>query len=368
MSKPIKRRRGFSPESSALDAYLEKVFCNIAYLVAAGVLSIALFYMIEYCAGNVNGYSLTGVAVLVLMDVFFAAASLHVGYAWKNTRKNNFETLLRNAKILHFAIIVVQCNYICYVLPSPYFWGYAGFAVVTSIFFFDYRLVDALSAALLISMGVALCISPELLVQGGFPVLNAGLMFMTLILSFVSSHLLAYWGDRILVKALEEAVETDPLTGLLNRRRMVVYQQDFYDNALHNNAPLTMAVMDIDDFKDVNDKYTHQFGDKVLKTISGVISGFAQEDEPVFRWGGEEILVLSACGLKEMVKRCEKLRKTVAETEIHPTDGTSPVRVTVTVGVAAYEPGMTLGDIFVKADKNLYKGKREGKNRVVYDQ
>lgn len=153
----------------------------------------------------------------------------------------------------------------------------------------------------------------------------------------------------------------DPLTELNNRRSA----EDFFEKLVSDNQtiPSVFCLIDIDDFKLVNDTYGHDAGDIVLSTVANILRNNTRQTDLVCRWGGEEFLVvLPKCSFEVGQRILEKIRKSI-EDEVFPTEA-ADVKVTITGGASA----LTDGDIksaLSACDKNLYEGKRNGKNQIV---
>ncbi|MGN0131161.1 MAG: GGDEF domain-containing protein [Lachnospiraceae bacterium] len=162
---------------------------------------------------------------------------------------------------------------------------------------------------------------------------------------------------------LKAASSKDPLTGLLNRRSMDKDLSAAIEAAGSKGRIFSVIIGDIDDFKKVNDTYGHNFGDEVLVNVADIITAHVPEDARVCRWGGEEILILIHDNAKATIPIAEKLRKEIAAS-VTKADNIS-LRITMTFGVAEYIPGLAVTKLISLADDNLYKGKKEGKNRVV---
>lgn len=167
--------------------------------------------------------------------------------------------------------------------------------------------------------------------------------------------------------ALQSVSSKDPLTGLLNRRSMDIHLSTAMDIARKKGHRFSLIIGDIDNFKKINDTYGHNIGDEILINVANIISSNVPDTANVCRWGGEEILILIYGTVKEAVPIAEKMReeieKAVSYTEIDKE--TVPIRITMTFGVSEYVPGYSIPRLVAIADDNLYKGKREGKNRVV---
>jgi len=149
----------------------------------------------------------------------------------------------------------------------------------------------------------------------------------------------------------------DALTELSNRR----HAEQFFDKL--DDLPSIFCLIDIDNFKAVNDTYGHDAGDAVLSTVAGILRKNTRQTDLVCRWGGEEFLVvLPKCNSEVGHRILEKMRKTVEDETIH-TDS-NEIKVTITGGAAV----LTDSDIKLTlsiCDKNLYEGKRSGKNKII---
>ncbi len=157
--------------------------------------------------------------------------------------------------------------------------------------------------------------------------------------------------------------ETDPLTGLLNRRSMLSRMRNFLSDYAENKQGFVIGMFDIDDFKVVNDTYGHVFGDVVLREIAARSVSILRVDDLLFRWGGEEFLVVVRnCDLVRGRGIAEKIRRVVSDSPI--SDSSVSIRVTVTIGLCEYRGG-SIDSLIIQADEALYEGKRTGKNRVI---
>ncbi|SDU29432.1 GGDEF domain-containing protein [Halopseudomonas salegens] len=164
-------------------------------------------------------------------------------------------------------------------------------------------------------------------------------------------------------RILGHMATTDPLTHLFNRRHMIeLAERDITDDA-GQTVNVAFLLMDIDYFKQFNDRYGHDFGDRVLCEISQILSATLREQDYVGRWGGEEFLaVLPHTDTQQAQLIAERVRAAVAEHDWMQHGLTTPV--TMSIGVSHHRRGEVLSDSIVRADAALYAGKDSGRNRV----
>ncbi len=162
---------------------------------------------------------------------------------------------------------------------------------------------------------------------------------------------------------LYHAATFDPLTGLHNRFQGMQKLQDFYQKSVNENHSYVLAVLDIDNFKSINDEFGHLVGDKVLKKVADILKDSLRTEDWIFRWGGEEFLVLlPQLNMKESKKLLEKVQNNLNATPIE-TDS-SKLFITVTAGFV--ESNFRKNEQLIKlADQALYQGKEAGKNCLV---
>jgi diguanylate cyclase (GGDEF)-like protein len=165
-------------------------------------------------------------------------------------------------------------------------------------------------------------------------------------------------------RRLREIANTDELTGVRSRRRLLEIGEREVERALRYGRPLALLALDIDHFKRINDGYGHAVGDEVLRELTRELQSRLRQGDRLGRMGGEEFeILLPETGLPEAVRTAEKLRAGISASEIETSAGR--LRITVSFGVAALGPGEGLDQALRRADKALYKAKQAGRNRVV---
>ena len=164
---------------------------------------------------------------------------------------------------------------------------------------------------------------------------------------------------------LEEQAIRDPLTGLLNRRFFEEALKKEVAHADRKKQAITILILDIDEFKRVNDTYGHAAGDAVLETFGKVITQQTRKDDLAVRLGGEEFLILmTEMSLDQGIKRAEEIRSLIENLEIE-FEGTL-IRVTVSIGAAEYPSSSTsIRDVMRKADQAMYRAKFKGRNQIA---
>ena len=203
----------------------------------------------------------------------------------------------------------------------------------------------------------------DLIVPGVF-FLGASFVWMAASLSLQTTM------DVMRMSLLEREVVTDPLTGAYNRRYLDRRLNEEVLIERRYGRPLSVLMLDIDNFKQINDTYGHQAGDQVLTALSSIVAEAIRETDILARYGGEEFLVIAPqtliAGATELA---ERLRRDI---EVHPftfSEGTNRLRqinITISIGVAGLGNGIDSTEKLVRtADAGLYRAKQEGRNRVV---
>lgn len=183
--------------------------------------------------------------------------------------------------------------------------------------------------------------------------------------AFVLSAILAFFYERIRhaqAERLENFAYYAPLTGLLNRRGFAPLANSVLQQAMRFQQPFAIMLIDLDDFKRVNDRQGHGVGDQLLKDVATVLGRHTRKADLVARWGGEEFIVLLAQSSQESSKTvAEKICAAIAT---HPF---SAGPITASLGVAMHAPDESLETTIKQADDAMYRAKQHGKNRVEID-
>ena len=165
---------------------------------------------------------------------------------------------------------------------------------------------------------------------------------------------------------LEELSTIDPLTDIHNRRYFMesVTKQMIY--VCRQQGESFIIMLDLDHFKDINDKYGHPAGDKVLIETAACIGAILRPYDIFARYGGEEfILFVSGITKESVIQLAERIRVCISKNQINIKSGA--ITITASFGIAPAAPENDLSDAIALADKALYQAKQEGRNRVVFN-
>ena len=179
------------------------------------------------------------------------------------------------------------------------------------------------------------------------------------------SELLAIFKMKYQYTEKEFMSVLDGLTGLYNRRQFEISLEQEYNRTKRHPSDFSLAILDIDFFKKVNDTYGHQYGDYVLKTVSDILKACFRKTDLLYRYGGEELVILMPeTNIEGAQIPVERLRRSVEEYDFDY-NGTK-AKVTVSIGLTMnYTNFNNAGEMLKSADEALYKAKESGRNRVI---
>lgn len=169
-----------------------------------------------------------------------------------------------------------------------------------------------------------------------------------------------------IINKLNKMASTDPLTGLQNRRNLDDRLAAALENCRRMGLPLSLAMIDIDHFKRVNDTYGHQCGDLVIKEVASIVKSYVRRDSDfAVRYGGEEILLcLPGVSLQDCLQVCRRIHMQIRQTTF--VCDSAEINVTVSMGVAdsSTEDG-SADKLIALADQRLYTAKTSGRDRII---
>ena len=229
-------------------------------------------------------------------------------------------------------------------------------------------------------MGVAMCLisyftpfGASILVPNTTPhfvVVYSNIIVFSVCLAIVAYHFCTQYieSEHKLMeynKKLKEMSETDPLTGLVNRRFMQQELEEVRKSSLSEKYLFCIAIGDIDYFKKINDTYGHDAGDFILTELAKFFETYMKDKGSVARWGGEEFLfVLPKVNGDEGLRILDEMRRQIEASKFVFKDVT--IEVTMTFGIDEYSEVSGIDRTIDEADKKLYLGKQSGRNRVIF--
>ena len=173
------------------------------------------------------------------------------------------------------------------------------------------------------------------------------------------------------LKKVKTKAMTDGLTKAYNREAFDSYIRKIVDQNTIKRSPFSLLMLDIDDFKKINDAYGHQIGDRVLVALVKKCTEFIRDEDFLARYGGEEfVIVLPGASLRNALKKAQRLRKAISGTH-YTTDkkkGGKGLSITVSIGASSFCKNDSVSTVIDRSDQALYQAKRTGKNRVVSEE
>lgn len=163
---------------------------------------------------------------------------------------------------------------------------------------------------------------------------------------------------------LENMAVTDKLTGAFNRRELEFSFGKTLKAAQKNNSPLSVILIDIDNFKIINDKYGHLIGDLIIKEVVKIINKCIRDNDLLVRWGGDEFLTLTPSPLDTATTVAERIRETIESQELF-SDKQELIKVTISCGIAQFTLSDDVDTLTKRADDALYLAKEKGRNIII---
>ena len=221
-----------------------------------------------------------------------------------------------------------------------------------------------LQYSLLVGVLLAQAESPEQLVSVDYGSVSVGAQIERVVLMLLMTVLTATVVYRM--QRLIESSGSDGLTGLPNRSWLVQRMPRILEAAREDNQSLTVALLDLDRFKRINDQYGHLTGDRAIRHVVGSMREILRDRERLVRIGGQEFVLLLYCPIGNAWERLDRLRQLMAERPFVPERGSDPLPITFSGGLSTYpSDGNNVSTLLRSADRRLQVAKHEGSNRVV---
>jgi diguanylate cyclase (GGDEF)-like protein len=229
------------------------------------------------------------------------------------------------------------------------FWIYPS--IVAIYYLIEHRWATAIASVMIVSVIPVLVIGLSTIIL----IEVAATIFLTSCFAFVFSK-----GTREQNLALEKFAIKDPLTGVGNRRALKNKLEEVVAINKRTNMPVSLIMLDIDNFKLINDVYGHSVGDDVLVKISSIIESRIRATDTLYRYGGEEFIIIAIdLNIEISAKIAEDMRTLVERSILIPNKP-----ITISLGVAEFLQSESIEQWIKRADTALYVAKRAGRNRV----
>lgn len=165
-------------------------------------------------------------------------------------------------------------------------------------------------------------------------------------------------------RSLDLSTRIDPMTGLANRRDIMEKIEREYSRSQRHQRTFSIMLVDLDNFKQVNDVHGYNDGDDVLVEVARVLMSCVRNEDVCARWGGEEFLfLLTETSIEGAVTLARKVLEAISMTEFKA--NRPGIRITASIGLCEYQAGQSINDCIASADQALRQAKLEGKNRFV---
>ena len=327
----------------------------------AGALLVLGLWLRDYASDPAGAHSTMAVRFIMAGGVLTYATAL-----WLRLRRGVVLLAAYVALLVIEMVVMVVWGRLAggYVTGFP---GYMYIYLLTPLMLLPFSLMEILPAMVLIgvvpNLQVAVGMAP------GFPLLAFNVLVWPACAIVVFS---LYEFDRLIRRlfaarlAVQELALKDSLTGVGNRRYFEERAKAALAGVSRRNAPLALLMIDIDRFKDVNDRHGHAAGDNVLRALAGTLSRSLRGGDACARLGGEEfVAVLPDQDRDGATATAERLRIAIERLNIGA-GGSDWINFTASVGVAAYpQDGNSIAALMQRADARLYQAKEAGRNRVV---
>jgi len=341
----------------------------VARLRVVIALFLLLLPLINAASGGSVRETMIGLGGAVLVNVFaqiwLLLARRHRRHRWLPFASSAFDvsaaTLVLAVLALHHLpaglnSMVVWCGYLLAIVLT----ALRGDARVT-LFAGTLALVEYGTLAL---VAIESATSPEQLISVDYGAVTLGTQVQRMVLLAITTLISAMVTFRM--QRVVEMSGTDGLTGLPNRVWLLHRVPRVMDAVHRDGSSLSLALIDLDHFKRVNDEAGHRAGDRALRHVVSILREGAEPGENLVRIGGQEFVLLLRKPIGSAWERVDFLRRQLLLRPFEPERGGEPFRMSISAGIASYpQEGVDLSRLLRRADQRLQQAKREGRNRVI---
>jgi len=313
--------------------------------------------------------TLTTLGAAVLMNAFalvwLALARRPRRYRWLSLATSTFDVTA-----VSLVLLVLTLDELPAGLNSLIAWSGYLLAIVLTSLRSDGRITVATGALALLQYGLLVLFamtfasSPEQLISSDYGAVNADTQVQRMLLLAIATVVAAMLVYRM--QSLVEMSGTDGLTRLPNRSWLLHRMPRLLDAARVDGGSLTLALIDLDHFKHINDEIGHRAGDRALRHVVAMLQQHAEPGEWLVRLGGEEFVMVLRRPIGTAWERVEMIRRLVAERPFESERNSDPIPLTFSAGLASFPlEGADLSHLLRRANDRLQQAKREGRNRVI---
>jgi len=301
----------------------------------------------------------------VCAQIWLALAGQRRRHGWLPYATTTYDVTTTTAVValLHFSDPVAPFN-------SMIVWAFYLFAIGMTALRNDGRLTLYAGGMAMLQYGTVVAAlymaaeSPEQLVSVDYGTVSIGGQVERVVLMLLMTLLTATVVYRM--QRLIESSGSDGLTGLPNRAWLVQRMPRMLETLREEGGSLTLALLDLDHFKRVNDRFGHLAGDRALRHVAGSMREILQPGERLIRIGGQEFVLLMRCPIGNAWERLDRLRQVMSERPFVAERGSDPAPITFSGGLSAYPAdGSDVSALLRSADRRLQAAKQQGGHRVV---
>ncbi|KQZ60290.1 hypothetical protein ASD53_03875 [Lysobacter sp. Root559] len=341
----------------------------VARLRAVLAAMLLLLPLVNAIGGGTIQETLIGLGGAIFVNVF-AQLWLVLARRPRRYRWLPFATAGFDVTATTLVLIALALQHLPSGLNSLIVWCGYPLSIVLTALRSDGRVTLFAGAMAIVQYGVlvlavfALTSSPEQLISSDYGAVapgGQGQRVLLLLMFALITSMVVYRMQRLI-----EMSGTDGLTRLPNRTWLVHRIQRLFDAVRHDGGSLTLALIDLDHFKRINDDNGHHAGDRALRHVVAVLREQSGSTEWLVRLGGEEFVLLLRKPLGTAWEQVDAIRQVLAERPFEPGRGADPLHLTFSAGLAGYpQEGSDLSRLLRRADRRLQQAKQTGRNRVV---
>ncbi len=340
-----------------------------ARLRAVIALLLLLLPLVNAASGGSIRETMIGLAGAVFVNVF-AQVWLALAHRQRRHRWLPFASSAFDVTAATLVLAMLAANHLPSGLNSTVVWCGYLLALVLTALRGDARVTLFAGALALVEYGTLAAIaiasadSPEELISADYGAVTISTQVQRLALLATTTLITAMVTFRM--QRVVEMSGTDGLTGLPNRIWLLHRVPRVMDAVQRDGSSLSLALIDLDHFKRVNDEAGHRAGDRALRHVVSILREGAEPGENLARIGGQEFVLLMRKPIGSAWERVDYLRRQLLQRPFEPERGGEPFRLSLSAGIAANpQDGADLSRLLRRADQRLQEAKREGRNRVI---